>query len=248
MRVGIVTVPYIKTDEHYHLAAASYDSFRSTEHDLLGIAVINHVRDRRDTILLEQYNHIIIQNDKNVLARAWNQGVVMAMEQDCEYILIPNLDVEFKPDSIDALVNFAEKNPDAGIWSMKAYTDILSFRLSEPEVGMTAIRNHEHNFSSFMVKPDTVRRLGLFDDQFEPAYYEDCDYLHRAKMAGYTPLQTSTALFYHYTCGTRKGSEEDAEYFQQYFTPNTAKYINKWGGIPNEEVYRTPYGKEEEVR
>src|SRR5690554_3353942 len=118
MKIAIVTVPYITADKHYNLAKRSYESFKS-EHELLRVAVVNKVRNEEDLELIYRQNDITVKNRKSSLSSAWNKGIEIALNNKCDYCLLPNLDVEFKPDSIDNLVLFAEKHPNAGLWSMQ---------------------------------------------------------------------------------------------------------------------------------
>jgi GT2 family glycosyltransferase len=49
----------------------------------------------------------------------------------------------------------------------------------------------------FLIKRELVERIGYLDEQFAPGYYEDDDYCHRAKQAGYELRIAGDVLVYH---------------------------------------------------
>jgi len=241
----ILTVPYIKTEQAYNLAESTYDSIKVNDFDGLDItmmAVVNSTDYEGSLEMVEDYNSIVVHNDENILARAWNKGIDYAVGNGIDKVYIPNLDIEVKPDAIKNLFNFSEVQASSGLWSMKAYTSATNFKVAQSSHQIDSVANHQHDFSSFMISTKTYEHIGPFYE-FTPAYYEDCDYLHRMKTVGYTPLRTHSALFWHYASGTRKTDSDAADQFNVYFQENTKLYQAMWGGMPNSEKYKTRYNK-----
>jgi GT2 family glycosyltransferase len=251
MDIAIITVPYIKQDAHLHLAIDSYRSFKS-KHNLIKVAVINHVRDDIDLNAVKKWNDKVIKNDKNILSRAWNKGIDVVK---ADYYLITNLDVTFKENYIDNLVKFAEENPKALIWSGYAILDKSMLHVMDETDTIEQFRNFEHNFAAFLISKKTIKaiakydrkghdgshKMGYFSEIFKPAYSEDCDYLRRAQFAGLKPLKTHTAYYWHYLQATTKHDEEERKKFDKYIKKVHGIYKKKWGGVPNQETFKTPY-------
>lgn len=63
----------------------------------------------------------------------------------------------------------------------------------------------------FVAAVDVAERIGPFDEQFSPAYYEDTDWFHRAIQLNIPLLNVPTANVQH---TRRQGGTEDAPWFK----------------------------------
>lgn len=94
-----------------------------------------------------------------------------------------------------------------------------------------------YNWSAFFLTENAYLKIGLFDENFKKAFFEDNDYAYRAKLAEIhieykdelNPkiYKNSQTILVNPLLG---GYLENREYF-----------IKKWGGLPNEEIYKTPF-------
>lgn len=182
------------------------------------------------------------------LAAAWNKMAKEAFADGCDYALICNDDILFAPDTIDAMVRehqrlnetenvvmvtpnniLAELNGD--IWA------ILDYKI--PEGVETSFSDHP-NFSCFLIGPDYFEKIGTFDENFWPAWYEDNDSHRRAQLLGYREICTTAAPMIHIGgVSTSMMANPSSETSRLY-------YMKKWGGIPwpASEVYDHPYNDE----
>lgn len=249
MKIGIVTVPYFLTARHLEWAQAAMESL-SSSHELLRIALVNRHRNDHDKRWLSEAFDVVEYNDRNVLARAWNRGIQLAITAGCQYILVINLDLILHPSCIDVLSDFGERTPDALLWTGTPWHDLSTLKnaVLDPTTGSHA------QWSCFMIRPSIVERIGVFDEQFEPAYLEDCDMRYRLHLAGHSEINLKSALFYHLERGTMKGlfdgaASELSEHLETLNSINKGmelsgqKYLKKWGGLPNEETFKSPYNQ-----
>lgn len=95
------------------------------------------------------------------------------------------------------------------------------------------------DFSCFCVSLETIKLIGPFDEVFDPCYFEDNDYHHRIKLAGYEAL--SYAPYWHYGSQTLAADPELASTFHTKFERCRMMYASKWGGTPGEETFTRPY-------
>lgn len=115
----------------------------------------------------------------------------------------------------------------------------LAKRLEEP---VTAILCDEtqNGYSSLVFTPELLYEVGYLDENFFPAYYEDNDHRYRMKLAGmeweYFPLE-----YDHIVSATIKKDPEIFRKNQYTFQENGKYYIAKWGGLPGNETYETPF-------
>jgi len=96
------------------------------------------------------------------------------------------------------------------------------------------------DWCAFIISKKIYENIGNFDEQFTPAYYEDKDYEYRMKLAGISIIRTPELNPFVYN--SSKTLEKNPLILEES-KKNKQRYINKWGGEPNQEKYKTPYGK-----
>ena len=94
-----------------------------------------------------------------------------------------------------------------------------------------------------MVNSSTIEKIGWFDEKFYPAYFEDNDYHYRIRMNGFKAVKTNQALYFHFGSRTIKDDEKVKEKCNIGYAANREYYIQKWGGEPGKETFKTPFGK-----
>ncbi len=85
------------------------------------------------------------------------------------------------------------------------------------------------NFSLFGLTKPTITRVGLFDEGFKLAYFEDNDYHHRMKLDDIDNSCDTWAPFAHYGSRTIK---EGGVNHHSAFVANRAFFYKKWGFLP----------------
>src|SRR6185436_14742652 len=132
-----------------------------------------------------------------------------------DYIIISNDDVQFLPGTIEALVNAAEKSPED-----------LFFYPHSAESGANA-------WSMFLQRKALQEKIGLYDETFFPAYFEDDDYSLRMRKAGIRAVPVVGAGYVHFASSTIQAyTPEQTNNHHASFRRNRSYYIVKWGGDP----------------
>lgn len=179
------------------------------------------------------------------LSAAWNIGIKKAFnERSCDYALIINDDILFTTFTIDNLIAEFEKLDDSVVLlsacndrghidGIHGGVDNIS-NISNP--GLSNDFREHPDFSCFLVKKDFLDKVGLFDENFIPAYFEDNDMHRRINLLNYKAGCVSSASYYHYASGTQKSNE-----FHQMFESNRNYYIRKWGNVPGQETFIMPF-------
>ena len=103
------------------------------------------------------------------VAGSWNLGI--KADPFAPWWLIANYDVEWPSGSLKA-------------FSEQAGEGILLAHSPQP-------------WSAFALSEDAVKRVGLFDEGFHPAYFEDNDYELRAMLAGVTITRSQIPIVHH---------------------------------------------------
>lgn len=101
-------------------------------------------------------------------------------------------------------------------------------------------------FTWAALNPELVYEVGLIDDwSFFPIYFDDNDYHWRVVLAGATWIEDGhTGIVHGEGDGgslTIRSDPVVRERNHHSFRENEQRYRAKWGGMPGQEVYRTPW-------
>lgn len=168
------------------------------------------------------------------VAASWNLIITTAMGWGYEEIFIGSNDTTVLPGTLAAIRDLDKSDPDDAIW-------------------------HICGWNYWAIHARTIARVGLFDENFYPAYREDQDYSYRcdylANMKRYAvpkhpmpPLANSavpaTVGGHHLGSQTVASNAQYAAHNRNtHGNWNTTHYKMKWGGMPLQETFKVPYGK-----
>jgi len=173
-------------------------------------------------------NQIIMRNMKRIsLSAAWNMGLRRAMQDlEFKYAFVINNDIIFEPYTLEQHVNFAQSHPEYVLMS-GLNTRIWKKRPNEVAEGAC-------NFSAFFITKSCLLKVGLFDENFLGAYFEDNDYALRVKKAGLKMCVVCDVGFNHFGSVTlREGLNKQEQAHQNACFINNREYFKKkWGFIP----------------
>jgi GT2 family glycosyltransferase len=100
--------------------------------------------------------------------------------------------------------------------------------------------NSYHNWCSFILTIDIWKKVGGFDTEFFPAYFEDNSFDYKMTLAGANKSWTSflDPVVYRNSMTIAKQPELNSRFMQ-----NRQMYIDMWGGLPTEEKFTTKFNK-----
>lgn len=189
----------------------------------------------------------LVHNDVNRgCAAGWNQGVKYAMDMGATHILVSNNDVLYGPGAVQALYNRFKRDPKVYLVScVDVIREVVAPQLVlDPENAVNKKEDTEAphpNFSGFMITPETIEKVGWFDEDFHPAYFEDNDYHYRCKLADALAVANTTAVFIHYGSRTQNQAVGAPIVPGELFRKNAAHFEAKWGGSPGHEKFKQPF-------
>ena len=96
----------------------------------------------------------------------------------------------------------------------------------------------EKGWCSFVLPKKTFEKIGSFDEEFWPAYFEDGDYRYRMQLQGmsYITAPELTPVYFRESMTRQKDPS-----LNQHFEKNKMRYNEKWGGLPELEMYDFPF-------
>lgn len=195
-------------------------------------------------------------------AKSWNFGIKDGWERGYDCVAVLNNDVLLHPDCLDRMIERFEKNNTSGditkeidanqhhvvmvtAMDVRGNCDkpdnIFEFKSEDFE----KVSESEHpNFSTFMVNKEFWDKIGEFDEEFNPAYFEDNSCHYKIKLAGLKAVCYPPALFYHFGSRTwNEGINQNDMERGLKFERNKEIYVQMWGGIPGSEIYKTKFNK-----
>jgi len=165
--------------------------------------------------------HGIIYYDaqkKNIgVAASWNKIIKRAFDElGADYVLLLNDDVVLGK-SLNLIIDTIKS---------RSYPTILT--------------SHFH-WSVFLLSKDCYETIGLFDEIFYPAYYEDNDYARRISLKPEIAKRWGQDIRLDPVIKRNSMTIKKDPQINKNFSLNQEKYIKKWGGMPDKEKYKTPY-------
>ena len=235
----IVGIPTINQADRLKKAIQYYKGDKEGEGSLQDIPVFicdngrqglrEYYQDRVDIIVFEQEENLGVSASWNLLCdEIFN----------CEFnalILNDDLIVDQTKDEIIQLIKtaFAESNHSSDI--------VISAQpIQEVKDTHHFIMSERLAFGAFIIPESTFSAVGQFDTNFFPAYFEDNDYYRRVELSGrkiYRSLELTATERVNSASITKDPS------LNTNFETNKKYYIEKWGGLPHQETYNTPFNK-----
>lgn len=174
------------------------------------------------------------------VARSWNEGLLAAVEQQADVSLLLNDDLFFYAGGYDAYMDFVAQQ----------YRDVPSMGLAyvnglESGGSPFAGRVQFQGFACCAVMPRTVARIGYFDENFRPAYYEDSDYHRRVILSGLSISVDERSLVEHERSKTTRDNPALLARNAETMAVNGAYFQRKWGGEPVAARFHQPFDRAE---
>lgn len=197
-------------------------AYRTIGHPIRGI-LSSEVND--DQFLLHE-SIVIIDNQANGgYAAGCNPGIRYALKRDFKFIWILNNDTRFHPDAVTALMDYAQTHPDTGVIGSTLVdfdhrdrvqctggcyyyplTTVFTYagrgRLLSEALSVPLDKELDYVYgASLFVRADVFRRIGLLNEAYF-LFYEELDFCHRVRSAGYRLGWCSRSIVFHRQSGS----------------------------------------------
>ena len=180
---------------------------------------------RVERLMASREGNIFTYRFNRGLARSWNDGLHLALEAGCDAALLLNDDLFFRDNAYDEFVRT--------IAAVKKISNNVSYITPLGlETGTSAHAGQilPQQFACCAIMPETIDRIGYFDENFTPAYYEDFDFDRRARLAGMTVHVHQQVLVEHERSATHRSmSAQERSIADAQFAENRIYFENKWG-------------------
>ena len=150
------------------------------------------------------------------VAGSWNYLIYKAILNDFKYFLILNDDVILQKKEHE-IRDILKKGTSEHFYLCRPY----------------------YNWSSFLLTKKVYEKVGAFDEGFKKAYFEDNDYMYRMKLAG-VPIKYIDELNPDIYLNSQTIEKNP---LLGGYIDNKEYFIQKWGGLPENETFKTPFNK-----
>ncbi|WP_193726698.1 glycosyltransferase family 2 protein [Paenibacillus guangzhouensis] len=184
------------------------------------VIIINGSNDRTLRLPLDIHVHVYTPSTPLTFSQSMNYLIKLAEEQSCETVLYMHTDAEAHPNTthsfLDAVQELLRTKRRWGV----AYTS---------------------EFTIFALNMIAVKEIGLWDPILQ-VYHSDMDYFYRMRLRGFEMVPIPLPITHHN--GGNSTIKSDPELMFLAMASGiicTGYYEAKWGGIPNQELFITPF-------
>ncbi len=257
-KIGLVTITYNSAEV---LKPFLDCVWAQTHQNIILYVVDNSSKDSTLKILSAESDNrlVLIENDNNYgVAKANNQGILKAIEDECDQVLIINNDVEFETTLIEKLLNAQQENhcslispkmmyfddPEhiwyAGSWFNKRKGFLPLHR------GMRELDEGQYNNTveveyaptcCLLAKKEVFEDVGLMNEKYF-VYFDDTDFSYRVWKDGrHKMLYFPFVEFYHKVGSLTKSFNKEekriyrGDFFIKQNTRNHIYFLKQIGGL-----------------
>ena len=232
-KVVIIALTYNKYE-----AATKYfleSLYQYTDTNLFDIVVVDNGSSDCTVEKLQEFskdkdNFTLICNPENLgYSKGNNIGIKSVLDKNYEYIALLNNDIMFTPNWMEDTLSIFETDKKLGMVSpriqkgkqitienyLTKYKKYLSRFEGDCEYSLEPL------FCCVFIKKEVIDKIGLMDEAFTPAFWEDNDYSFRAMYAGYALARSNKTFVFHNHSTTSKSLPSDI------FKRNREYFFNK---------------------
>lgn len=170
----------------------------------------------RQDIITREENFVIYKPEENLnVSGSWNMLMDYADKIEATHVLMLNDDIYLGRTGYEIKM-------------------IINQNLSMPFINST------QNWCSFILTVEAWKKIGGFDEANFPNYFNDNDYCYRMRLLGMERLNTSFLNPEIYRNSMTIAKQPS---LNNNFMDYRNKYVQKWGGLPNEECFLTPFNQ-----
>ncbi len=229
-KTAIVTLTYNKLNEATKPFLTSLYQY-TNEDDFDLIIVDNASSDETKEFIgnfCKSHSNIkLIENNENLgYSKGNNIGIKEVLDKDYQYIALLNNDILFTPNWLSGTISKFEEDLSLGMVSpriQKGKKITKENYLNKYKSYLSKFKGSlkytiEPLFCCVFIKKEVIDKIGLLDENFSPAFWEDNDYCFRAMYNGYS-LAISNQSFVFHNHSTTSSSidksipERNKEYF-----------------------------------
>jgi GT2 family glycosyltransferase len=232
MKIAICTFAFVLGPQLVAMA----DSARSDKHEVVFYLSLHSQHPSAvtacETIRLHRPTVFFPYGWNRGLARSLNDAMLRAYADGADVVINCNDDVQWGPGDVDRLAECAMDRRDC------AFVSASGWHHGRPE-------RDSMGYCVIAINPIALEAVGCLDENFYPAYYEDCDHLRRARLAGLPEAVCEQTGCQHYGSASILSDPQLNAENDFWFVHNQAYWHRKWG---LKLEFETPFNRGDSLR
>ena len=94
------------------------------------------------------------------------------------------------------------------------------------------------DFSCFLIRPEVVERVGYFNEDYWPAFVEDCEYHVRMHRAGIEAVCIDVPFLHHGSATIKNASQAERNIIARGAAANRERFRREYGCLPGTPEYQ----------
>lgn len=192
------------------------------------IVIDNNSSDGSQEIIKSNFKWVdLVQNKENLgFSKGNNIGIKYAMKRyHPDYFYLLNNDTKITKGWLEEAVKTGERDKKIGIVGSKQLTFDGKPTISAGWINFFGVKyyfgNEEKDMNwisgaGLLIKKEVIEQIGILDEIYSPAYYEESDFEKRAINAGFRIINCPRSVIYHKGSGTI-GNFKDNKYFSIFY-------------------------------
>jgi len=173
------------------------------------IIVDNNSKDGSQNMIKLKFKWVdLLENESNRgFSGANNDGIKYAIKKyNSDYFYLLNNDTLVEKNWLSEAIKTAERSKEIGIVGSKQLTFEREPTISAGWIKILGTKyfygdeEKEVNWVSgagLLIKKEVIEKIGLFDEMYNPTYYEETDFEKRALLAGFKIMYCPKSIFLH---------------------------------------------------
>ncbi len=168
------------------------------------------------------------------LSACWNMGLATFFQLGRSHVLVCNTDIELRPDAYRLLL--AHGGPFVSCVSVDE-----RYRMGQAgdREALESLGERPHpDFSSFLIRADVIDTVGWFNEDYYPAFVEDCEYHVRMHRAGVPAVCIDVPFLHHGSATIKNADPAERNIIARGAAANRERFRREYGCLPGTPEYQ----------
>lgn len=180
-------------------------------------------------------------HEQKSLSHCWNKAMRLAWSVNYTSVLLLNNDVEIRPDTFRLLDSYpadfvscvsVDSQDRVGVPGDRTLEDLKKTERPHPD------------FSAFLIRKTVTDRVGWFNEDYFPAYVEDCDYHVRMHRAGIKSVCVDLPFLHHGYATLKYSNPVEKARIERGAQLNRGRFLAEYGCLPGTPEYQKLFEQE----
>ncbi len=168
------------------------------------------------------------------LSACWNMGLLTFFQLGRTHVMVGNTDIELRTDAYRLLL--AHDGPFVSCVSVD--TRERMGQAGDREALESLGERPHPDFSCFLIRPEVIDRVGWFNEDYYPAFVEDCEYHVRMHRRGVPAVCIDVPFLHHGSATIKNADKAERIIIARGAAANRERFRREYGCLPGTPEYQ----------